>query len=52
LTPLRPSGTAEINGSRIDVVTGGEFIAAGESVEVYQVEGGRVVVRPRRSKTD
>ncbi|UVI32135.1 NfeD family protein [Paenibacillus spongiae] len=45
LTPLRPAGTARIGDERIDVVTNGEFIAAGTQVEVVKVEGTRVVVR-------
>ena len=44
-TPLRPSGTALFDGERVDVVTDGEFVAAGTSVAVTLVEGGRVVVR-------
>lgn len=49
LTPLRPSGTAMLQGKRVDVVTGGEFIASGQSIEVIQVEGTRVVVRKRET---
>ncbi|MDK2887999.1 MAG: hypothetical protein PWP72_877 [Thermoanaerobacter sp.] len=45
LTPLRPAGTAEIAGRRLDVVTSGEYIPAGTKVQVVQVEGNRVVVR-------
>ncbi|HSW36131.1 MAG TPA: NfeD family protein [Candidatus Limnocylindrales bacterium] len=45
ITALRPSGTAEIDGRRVDVVTSGDFIAAGESLIVDKVEGVRVVVR-------
>lgn len=45
LTPLRPSGTAEIFGQRLDVVTEGDYIPAGTPVEVVRVEGSRVVVR-------
>lgn len=45
LTPLRPAGTADLGGSRIDVVSEGDFIAAGTLVQVVLVEGGRVVVR-------
>lgn len=48
LTPLRPSGTAEINGKRIDVVTEGGFIPRDTEVQVVQVEGTRVVVRMSR----
>lgn len=44
-TVLRPAGTAEINGEKVDVVTQGEFIPAGSAVEVLLVEGVRVVVR-------
>lgn len=45
LTPLRPAGTIEVSGKRLDVVTGGEYIPAGTSVMVIKVEGARVVVR-------
>ena len=45
VTPLRPSGTAEIDGDRIDVVTLGEMIAKDTRVKVIEVEGNRVVVK-------
>jgi membrane-bound serine protease (ClpP class) len=45
LTKLRPSGTAVINGKRVDVVSEGAFIEPGQSVKVVAVEGLRVVVR-------
>ena len=45
-TPLRPSGTAIINGKRIDVVTEGPFVERGAPIKVVAVEGMRVVVRP------
>ena len=45
LTPLRPAGSAEISGDRIDVVTDGEFIAKGAKVVVNKVEGLRVIVK-------
>lgn len=44
-TPLRPAGTALINGKRIDVVTEGGFIEKGAALKVVEVEGMRVVVR-------
>lgn len=44
-TPLRPSGIARFAGARVDVVSEGEYVAAGEPVEVTLIEGGRVVVR-------
>lgn len=44
-TPLHPAGIAEIQGERIDVVSDGELIDAGEGVRVVRVDGNRVVVR-------
>nr|WP_233168155.1 NfeD family protein [Paenibacillus roseus] len=44
LTPLRPSGTVDIAGERVDVVTSGEFITAGKRVKVVKVDGTRVIV--------
>lgn len=45
ITQLRPSGTAFINGKRLDVVTEGGLIEQGASIKVVDVEGMRVVVR-------
>ena len=45
ITQLRPSGTAFINGKRVDVVTEGGLIEQGASIKVVAVEGLRVVVR-------
>jgi len=45
LTPLRPAGVAEIEGTRVDVITDGEFIGKGEAVQVVRDEGLKVVVR-------
>lgn len=44
-TTLRPSGTAIINGKRVDVVTEGSLVERGTPVKVVAVEGLRVVVR-------
>lgn len=46
VTPLRPSGTVDIDGKRIPVVTEGDRVAKGRTVEVLDVEGNRIVVRP------
>ncbi|MEM1058428.1 MAG: NfeD family protein [Verrucomicrobiota bacterium] len=43
----RPAGTVEIEGKRYDVVSEGALIQPGAKVTVVQVEGRRVVVRPR-----
>ncbi|MGC3958884.1 MAG: NfeD family protein [Verrucomicrobiota bacterium] len=45
LTQLRPSGVAQINGQRVDVVTEGGLIERGTSVKVVAIEGARIVVR-------
>lgn len=45
ITPLRPAGIIELEGSRFDVVSEGAFINTGESVEIVKVEGNRIVVR-------
>ena len=49
LTTLRPAGTAEINGKRVDVVTDSEYIEHGKPIIVTAVEGMRVVVREKKS---
>jgi len=46
LTTLRPSGTAEINGKKVDVVTESEYVEKGQKLKVIAVEGIRVVVKP------
>lgn len=45
VTALRPSGTAEVDGLRVDVVSEGPFVAAGTPVEVTRSRGAVVVVR-------
>jgi membrane-bound serine protease (ClpP class) len=45
LTQLRPSGTANINSQRVDVITEGGLIERGAKVKVVAVEGARIVVR-------
>ncbi len=46
LTTLRPSGTADIKGKRVDVISGGEMIAKNTKIRVTEVKGNRVVVKP------
>ena len=48
VTVLRPAGTAEIEGNRVDVVTHGEFLEPETPIEVILVEGARIVVREKR----
>ncbi len=44
LSDLRPAGVARIDGHRIDVVTDGDWLAAGDPVTVISDEGYRRVV--------
>ena len=44
-TVLRPTGMAEFDGVKLNVVSDGEFITAGARVKVTKVEGGRILVR-------
>lgn len=44
-TVLRPSGMADVDGIRLNVVSEGEYIPKGTKVRVVRVDGARVVVR-------
>ncbi|MDH3600494.1 MAG: nodulation protein NfeD [Candidatus Tectomicrobia bacterium] len=44
LSPLHPAGVARLGHERVDVVSDGEFIEAGEPIEVIRVDGNRIVV--------
>ncbi len=46
ITTLRPSGTANIKGHKVDVITEGEMISKNTKIKVTDVKGNRVVVRP------
>jgi len=45
VTVLRPAGKAEIEGELVNVETDGEYVESGETVEVVEVSGNRVIVR-------
>jgi membrane-bound serine protease (ClpP class) len=45
VTMLRPAGIAEIEGVRVDVVSEGGFLPAGQTVQVVKVEGSRIIVQ-------
>jgi membrane-bound serine protease (ClpP class) len=45
VSSLRPAGIAQFGGERVDVVSEGDFIAAGEPIEVVRVDGNRIVVK-------
>jgi membrane-bound serine protease (ClpP class) len=44
LSDLQPGGFSRIHGERVDVVTQGDFVLAGEPIEVVKDEGYRRVV--------
>ena len=46
LTVLRPAGSADFAGEKLDVVAEGTFIQSQTRVKVVRVEGRRIVVRP------
>jgi membrane-bound serine protease (ClpP class) len=55
ISPLRPAGIAEFDGTRVDVVSDGDFVDAGSTIEATRVDGNRIVVRrstPRQENTD
>jgi membrane-bound serine protease (ClpP class) len=45
VSDLRPSGIACFDGERVDVVSDGTFIDAGQAIEAVQIDGNRIVVR-------
>lgn len=45
LTILRPSGTVDFDGVKLDVVSEGDFIPKGTEVKVIKVEGRKIVVK-------
>ncbi|MCL2820152.1 MAG: hypothetical protein FWD38_04890 [Oscillospiraceae bacterium] len=47
LSTCRPVGNVDFDGVKLEVVSLGEFIEKGTAVEVIEVEGNRVVVKPK-----
>ncbi len=45
VSPLRPSGIVEFDGRRIDTITEGMMVDAGEWVRCIDVKAGKVIVR-------
>lgn len=46
-TQLRPYGKAVFDGHTLEVSSRGEFIEAGQPVEVCQIQGNNILVRPK-----
>ena len=47
ITTCRPVGNVDFDGVKLEVVSLSEFIEKGTTVEVIEIEGNRVVVRPK-----
>ncbi|MBN2324348.1 MAG: nodulation protein NfeD [Spirochaetes bacterium] len=45
VTTLRPSGKAEFDGEVLPVETDGEYLSAGDPVEIIEVSGNRILVK-------
>ena len=45
MTDLRPTGVGQIDGINFDVISEGNYISAGEPVEIIKVEGSKLIVR-------
>lgn len=48
-TVLRPTGMAVFDGVKLNVISDGEFIAAGTKVVITSVEGSRILVKSQHS---
>lgn len=44
LTVLRPAGTGQFSGQRLDVVTEGNFMEKGTKIKIVRIDGRRIVV--------
>jgi membrane-bound ClpP family serine protease len=47
LTPLRPVGTCDFSGRRVECVAEGGYVDKGQKVKVIDVESSQVTVRAR-----
>jgi membrane-bound serine protease (ClpP class) len=52
ITPLRPSGIADIEGRRVDVLAAGSFIEKSKQIIVVKAEGMHILVRERTAEDD
>lgn len=51
VTALRPSGTGEFDGIKLDVITDGQFIPKGAAIRITEAEGFRIQVERVREDT-
>jgi membrane-bound serine protease (ClpP class) len=52
VSPMRPSGTVEFDGKRVDAMTEGVMLDAGVWVRCMDVKGGKVIVRQMEPPAD
>jgi membrane-bound serine protease (ClpP class) len=52
VSPMRPSGTVEFDGKRVDAMTEGTMLAAGVWVRCVDVKRGQVIVRKMEEPPD
>ncbi|MCA9498698.1 MAG: nodulation protein NfeD [Nitrospirales bacterium] len=52
ISDLRPAGIARFDGERVDVVSDGTFIDAGQPLEVVRIDGNRIVVQLATSPSE
>jgi membrane-bound serine protease (ClpP class) len=52
VTPLRPSGIADIEGRRVDVLAAGSFLEKNKQIIVVRAEGMHILVRERTAEND
>ena len=52
ITTLRPTGIAEINGKRLDVMTTGTYVQKGRPVRVTNVEGLHILVEEAEAEPE
>lgn len=51
-TALRPAGTGDFQGRKLDVVSNGEFIPKGTPILITEVEGFRIVVEKKHDNSN
>jgi membrane-bound serine protease (ClpP class) len=47
---LRPSGKIKIGGKKFDAITQGEFIEKGTEIEIFKIDGNRIIVRDKNQE--
>ncbi|MBI2193795.1 MAG: hypothetical protein HYU36_17605, partial [Planctomycetes bacterium] len=52
ITPLRPAGTARLDGELYDVTSDGDYIDSGQKVQIVRIEGNKIIVRPADGTRD